>query len=275
MKTFQLRELSQLFFDLVEAEESFRWHTHFYESTNPVEPDQQEAVNRLVQRVSDISYPLRFPTAFNKAENSYSYLHSHKPNSSALENELRNLRESLVADMDSHSYLYVEDDRKRFLDNPAYLGKGVLAAFPSAEPDIRESGNCLAAECNTAAVFHLMRVVEWGLRTLCSNVGLVRLKKRKGTKTRYTPIPYSQWEDILNQLPDKVDAKLKKLPRGKSKQEAQEFYLPILQDIRAIRDAWRNHVMHTRAEYSHEDADAILAHVKRTMRMLATGVSEV
>jgi hypothetical protein len=236
-----------------------------------------------VKSVSELSYPLRFPSAFNKAEYSFGYLARGVPNASSLETELRNLREALLMDVEAHSYLYVHSERKQYVDNPALLGKEVLQSFPSAEPDLIEAGNCLAAECNTAAVFHLMRVVEWGLRALCSSVGLIRLRKAKrtvtpgqgGKKAYYVPVPYSQWEDILNQLQDKIDAKLKRLKRGRSKQKDQEFYYPVLQDIKAIRDAWRNHVMHTRAEYNHEDANAILTHVKRIMQTLASRVREV
>ena len=61
---------------------------------------------------------------------------------------------------------------------------------------------------------------------------------------------------------------------GKVKQSAQEFYYPALQDVRGIKDAWRNHVMHTRREYTALEADAILEHVKRLMATLAPKVKE-
>jgi hypothetical protein len=48
-----------------------------------------------------------------------------------------------------------------------------------------------------------------------------------------------------------------------------KFYYPVLQDIRGIREAWRNHVMHTRAEYSPEEAVAIFEHVRRIATTLA------
>jgi hypothetical protein len=77
---------------------------------------------------------------------------------------------------------------------------------------------------------------------------------------------------MLNQLPPLVDTKIEKMKRGKSKQEAQEFYYPVLQEIKAVRDAWRNHLMHTRADYSAKDADAIFGHVMRLMCTLAPKV---
>jgi hypothetical protein len=155
------------------------------------------------------------------------------------------------------------------------MGPEVINAFPSAGPDIIEAGNCLAAECHTAAVFHLMRVVEWGLRALAASLGVRRIRtSKKPGNNKYTPISYTEWERILDGLQTAVDAKITKMKRGKAKQDLQEFYYPALQDIRGIRDAWRNHVMHTRAEYGLEDVMAVFSHVKRLMKNLSSRVSE-
>jgi hypothetical protein len=203
--------------------------------------------------------------------------HKHLLNAATVANELSNIREAVTTECGSHRFLRVVPERSQYIDEPSLLGSGVSTAFPSAVPDIREAGNCLAAECNTAAVFHLMRVVEWGLRALCVDLGLKRVKNklRRSGKASYVPIEYSEWEKLLDQLQTKVDAKLQRLKRGSSKQHLQQFYYPALQDIRGIRDAWRNHVMHTRDEYNHADADAIMSHVKRLMETLAGRISEV
>jgi len=167
-------------------------------------------------------------------------------------------------------FLYIEKDRSGMLDKPDLLGSQIPLAFPNAIQDIRDAGNCLAAECNTAAVFHLMRVVEWGLRYLCVSLGLKQLKQTtKAGKVKVSPLSYSEWEDILNQAQLKIDAKLRAAKRGTAKQRDQQFYYPILQDISGIRDAWRNHVMHTRAEYNRSEANAVLDHVTRIMTRLS------
>jgi len=194
---------------------------------------------------------------------------------SSLKTELRNIEESILVESYKFKFLQVTKARSSYVDHPALLGNAVATAFPSSIPDMKEAGNCLAAECNTAAVFHLMRVVEWGLRALCADVGLIRLRsKTKAGKVRYTPISFTDWEHMLNQLQGRVDSKVNRIRRGKLKQTAQEFYYPALQDIRSIRDAWRNHVMHTRRDYGTEEANAVLAHVQRLMATLASRVSE-
>jgi hypothetical protein len=116
-----------------------------------------------------------------------------------------------------------------------------------------------------------------GASGLGVNLGFRRLKQknRKTGQVTYTPIAYEDWERILSQLQSKVQDHIAKKRRGPQKQVYQEFYLPAVLDIRAMKDAWRNHVMHTRREYSPIEADAIRERVERLLRHLATRLSEV
>jgi hypothetical protein len=179
-------------------------------------------------------------------------------------------------DLAECKFLRVPKGLHSYVDSDALLGFTVAKAFASARPDLKAAGNCLAADCNTAAVFHMMRAVEWALRALGTHLGFRQLRAvKKSGKRKYVPISHLEWEKIIDQLQVRVDRRIEKMRPGKRKQEAQEFYYPALQEVRAIRDAWRNHVMHSRAEYSEEDATAILGHVRRLMTTLATKVSEV
>src|SRR5258708_19689687 len=63
-------------------------------------------------------------------------------------------------------------------------GEAVTDAFPSAITDIEEAGKCLAFDRNAACIFHLMRVME---------VGLKALGQRLDINTAYKP----GWEGIL------------------------------------------------------------------------------
>jgi len=194
----------------------------------------------------ELSYPREFP---------------------AIRSEVTHVADAIRDELRKRSFFMVVPERQKYAENPNYIGKDVLDAFPSVLHEANEAGNCLAADCNSAAVFHLMRIVEWGLRALCVHMGLRKAKRKKG---KYVSISYVDWETMLNQLQPLVDNKIEKMRRGKTKQAAQEFYYPALQDIRAIRDAWRNHLMHTRAIYSDAEAEAICAHVKRLMSALST-----
>jgi hypothetical protein len=196
---------------------------------------------------------------------------------SGLAADMRNLEGMLINDLSMRRYLRVPVGMSTYVDNPALLGPEVAKAFPSAQVDLTAAGNCVAADCNTAAVFHLMRAVEWGMRALAVHLGFrqLRTRRRAGAKAKITPVAFAQWELILDGLRERVDRRLLRLRPGKVKQRDQEFYYPALEDIRGMRDAWRHHVMHTRQTYTEPEAMAILDRVGRLMSNLATRVSEV
>jgi hypothetical protein len=163
--------------------------------------------------------------------------------------EARHAKDLIVDELKKWKFVGIDPDHAKAFEQEHLFGPDVTKAFPSASFDIREAGSCLAVGADTAAVFHLMRAVEWALRALCVHVGLRTLRgkiKKSGAKA-YVPIEYSEWEKILDQLQVRIDDRLQRTKRGARKQRLQECYYPALQDIRAIRDAWRNHVMHTRA----------------------------
>jgi hypothetical protein len=129
--------------------------------------------------------------------------------------------------------------------------------------------NCIAIDSGTAAVFHLMRAVEWSLRALCADLGVVRVRRSYKHKQKYTAIAWAQWERMLEAIHKRIDKKVDKLGPGKRKQELQEFYYPLMQDYKGFKDAFRNHVTHGRATYSQKAASDICDHVGRFMNALA------
>jgi hypothetical protein len=81
---------------------------------------------------------------------------------SAIGTELRCIHDAILISMRTHTFLAVDQHLNSYINNELLFGKIVLDKFPRAKTDIIEAGNCLAADCNTAAIFHLMRVVEHG-----------------------------------------------------------------------------------------------------------------
>jgi hypothetical protein len=178
------------------------------------------------------------------------------------------LKEDLNICMFQHQFVQVEGVVKKYLESVSLFGEAVKKSFPNAAPDIQDAGDSIAVGLNTAAVFHLMHVVEWGLRALAEDVGLSDVAiDRKTDKT--VPLAFADWERILNQLTGKIEEKIKAMPRDETKQKGQEFYFSALGEIRGFKEAWRNHVMHTRRSYTREDALAVFSHVQRFMQSLA------
>lgn len=244
-------------------------------------------VKIALNNVIDLRVKARRKTAFeNSARVASQALHyaTDDIDVSGLKAHLINVLNAIMNDVGLLKFLRVDEDRVRFLERDSVLddddsspaGRDVFVAFPSARPDARAAGNCLAAECNTAAVFHMMRAVEWGLRALCVDLGVTRLRStnRKTGKVTYKQLAYSDWESILSQAKAVAHRRLSRLVRGSQKQALQEFYLPAFHDIEGFKDAFRNHVMHARREYTRREAVAIVDRVQRFMALIASRVSE-
>ena len=78
------------------------------------------------------------------------------------------------------------------------------------------------------------------------------------------PIDLATWEVILKSLDAEV-AKMSSWPRtkGEVRTQALEFYNSALEEFRAFKDAWRNHIMHSRRSYIAADATQVMEHVRR------------
>jgi hypothetical protein len=189
---------------------------------------------------------------------------------SSLEADLRNAVDVLMNQMWDVKLVYVDAEYYGHVNNDAVLGEDIKKAFPSATFDLREAGNCIAVDSGTAAVFHLMRAVEWGVRALCVDLGVLDVPRRNAT----IPIEFAEWDKILDQLYPAVQKKVDALAPGVAKQDTQEFYFTILHDIRGFKDAFRNHVMHTRKVYKQKEAVSVLAFVGKFFELLSTKIKE-
>lgn len=161
------------------------------------------------------------------------------------------------------------------------LGDKVYDVFPDARFDAEQFALCMMAGASTAAVFHLMRVVEWGIRKLGHDLGVRKIKevtqpkpwnKLKKPLVKMVPIENQTWDKIHGYLRAKVDAKMRGLRPGPTKDAKQSFYSALLHDFHGFKDAWRNHVMHTIEEYGEDDALKVLPHVERFMQAMASGI---
>jgi hypothetical protein len=148
--------------------------------------------------------------------------------------------------------VFIPADKHQFVleHKQAFYGACCLSAFSPAKNDINSAGDCLLADLNTAAVFHLMRVAEFGLRRIAKDLR-VKLPKNK-------PITYATWGDVLREL----DVKLEAL-RGKSdaKEKRRTFYSGLVLPVKAFQHLWRNPVSHFRGEYDEKQAQSAYIHV--------------
>jgi hypothetical protein len=150
-------------------------------------------------------------------------------------------------------------DKQALVTDSDLFGKQVTVAFPSATFDIEEAGKCLAFERWTACVYHLMRVMEIGLRALRDRLNL-------------SPTTNRNWEAVLT----KCDLELRKSVAQRSPEWVADdpFFSNATAILRAVKDAWRNPTMHVEKVYTEEQAEDIWNAVKGFTRHLGTKLKE-
>jgi len=186
-------------------------------------------------------------------------------------NEARHAKTAIQKGLKKREYLYVAEDRSQYLDKDYLFGESVSDKFPSAAADIKEAGNCLAAECATACVFHLMRAAEIALRALASDRQIAFANK---------PLDQQEWGVILDAL-EKVVTQMRRdaitlWPKPEIKDVQIRFYNEVVQEFRGFNEAWRRHLAHAHkdAMYDRDYAASVMGHVRKFMEKLAEKISE-
>jgi hypothetical protein len=195
-----------------------------------------------------------------------------------LEGHAREIRHCMKRELFHRTFVLIPEDIASQVHKMRPRWNKLFSQFNRITPDVEDALDCFAFGKDTAAVFHFMRTVEWGLRAFCIHLGFrnIKSKIKSSGKVQLTPVEYHTWEIILNQLQSKVDKKIGKLRRGSAKQKAQELYYPLLEEVKAFKEAWRNHVAHNRQSYTSEDVLAVSSHVLRFMSALASaGIYQV
>jgi len=207
------------------------------------------------RRLGEVEATLDFKMGFQRGK---------QPSNDALKTQLVWTGIAIRNDLESCKFVYVPASHESFFEQDKLFGEPVYDKFKSARDDLKCAGNCLAADLHTAAVFHLMRVAERGIRVLAYDR---RVRFNKG------PIEMQDWKAIIDQLQNEI-SKIGNWMKSPQRAQAEEFYNTALSEFRGFKDAWRNHVMHARRDYGPEDVSSVFSHVNRFMRLLSTRISE-
>jgi hypothetical protein len=234
---------------------------------NSVYQEEFRGTCDLLFKATEFFKELGFQRTEEKLLSSLTYFADNQDslNVSIAETEIRNAKEAVLAELGSHTFLVVNSDREDYVDNSALFGISVYGAFPSARDDIREAGNCLAAECCTAAVFHLMRAAEYALRALAVDR---RVKLRKNAI-----LDLATWEEIIKQL-EGAEVAIQGYPKTLAREAQFDFYHGAMMEFKRFKNKFRNRIMHTRDEYDRDQAHSAFVHVRDFMKILASRISE-
>ena len=170
------------------------------------------------------------------------------------------LGKRIRAELESRMFLYVPKDNSAFYQKPLDKWDKTIVAYPSATFDVEEASKCLALHRNTACVFHAMRVLELGLKSLASALGLTLDWHERS------------WGKILNKIKEEIGR------RNKSADPAwtpeRTFFEDAYSSLHAVKDAWRNTTMHVEKVYDFDRSEHIYRSVRALMEQLTTKLHE-
>ena len=160
-------------------------------------------------------------------------------------------------------FMHINSENSRYYLQPQKVfSQVVLDKFPSIINDVESSCRCYATGNYTASVFHLMRIMECGLRILGRSLNDNSLDPKKNPT----------WESILRKCDDELRKKLN--DRCQEWKLDDKFFSDATANLRAVKDAWRNPTMHIDQIYDSEQAVAVLNAVNGFMRHLSTKLAE-
>lgn len=175
---------------------------------------------------------------------------------------IREFHNNLVVELTSAWFLMIKADRRDYYEqHESPFGQKVADTFSEANKDIAAASRCYALDEWTACIFHLMRVLEHGLRAIAAGVGLPS-----------EVMAHENWKNVIDQIESKIRA-MESNPKSAEKIERMRFLSSAAVQFRYFKDAWRNHASHSHASYDERDAETVWVHVRGFMQQMA-GASE-
>jgi len=128
-------------------------------------------------------------------------------------------------------------DRALYEPSQPLFGAEIEAKFSNKSEDIAEAGKCLALVRPTAAVFHLMRVMEIGVRRFGDVLGVTLADDKN-------------WQNILDEINKAIRALDQKAMLTKK-------YAAASAHLYNVKLASRNEVMHPKQTYTPDEATKV------------------
>jgi hypothetical protein len=181
----------------------------------------------------------------------------------AITREVELLQHDVISELARTTFAYIPSPNNKYFEQEHLFGEAVNLKIPAAVQDVKDAGNCIAASVDTAAVFHLMRVAEHGLRALAK-----KLRVSVKHKGKPYPLELGDWEQVITEIKNKITA-IRLLPKAsKQRQGKLELYSDAADHCAFMKDIWRNNTSHTRKPYKQSEAIAILDRVRDFMQFL-------
>lgn len=176
---------------------------------------------------------------------------------------LTELNKRIEVELGAHIYLCVSREDVGFYRKPLEGWNDTITAFPSTRYDIEEASKGLALQRNTAAVFHLMRVMGAGVMALGKSLNEPTLDASHNLT----------WDNVLRRCAKESEKEFKAM--SPVWQADKKFFATATAKLYAVKDAWRNPNAHEIGDkYTSEETLDIYRTIRSFMRQLATKLNE-
>jgi hypothetical protein len=189
-----------------------------------------------------------------------------KPNVTLGVMEIKHVQAGINRELEKWQFVPIRPDLVPFFEKDDLFGWEVFDKFEDARRDIKEAGNCIAVGLPTSAVFHLMRVAEYGLRKIARSLRVTLTHRGKNQ-----PIEFADWDKIITGCNNQI-AKARSLASGAKRQAKLELFSDAAQHCLFMKDIWRNSASHTRSPYNQPEAVSAFDRVRVFMVFLATKI---
>jgi hypothetical protein len=226
---------------------------------NPPLPHSKEKLDELFSRVCEIRQHcqlLGLTLSYNKASETANALAVGHCSPEMLRSLLHELRNRMIEELESEWFKYIPRYKVQYIQ-PGRFNVPELAAFGwDTQIEFARAGECFALGLNTATVFHLMRIVDAGLKSAAKSLGITYHSE--------------SWQTIGHKINDKMQEKYH-LKTDEWK-KTEPFYAELLTDIGAIGKAHRNPTLHDlKVNYSEEDTQYLFIVTEAFIGHLAKG----
>ncbi len=227
--------------------------------------DKCQQLTSLLKKVDKGVEYLALPASKRACEELMSILErkDSQPSVGTLQPLLVELNKRIEVELKAHMYLCVSKEQAQFYKNPLENWDTTVVAFPATRYDIEEAGKCLALRRNTAAVFHLMRVMGAGVTALGKSLNEPTLNASQNLT----------WGNVLRRCTRELEKEFKHM--SPVWQSDKQFYATATAKLYAVKDAWRNPNAHEVGnKYTDEEALDIYRTIRSFMRHLSTKLKE-
>ena len=201
-------------------------------------PENLQQLQLSLNELHEYCEKLNLPLSQNQIETVVDAVHGNDVE--AVRRSFLELQKRVYQELKAKVVFCLPGEKVRYWSPFWLVDTKIYDHFPSAWHEFHRAGHCYAFGENTACVFHLMRIVDFGLRQVAKSLGI--------------EYDARNWSGIGKKIQQKMEQKYDTKTDDWKKSEL--MYAEILTDIQAISRGHRNPVLHE-LEKKYEERDAL------------------